>query len=262
MAVSIEMAVITATLGLAGIIIAKENKTSEFRQKWIDDLRCEISDLKGKLSVMIDTEWGHLFDKRNNLAKSTVAHNKYHKPIFLGKATCISVVNYPPQPEKSKSTELTQMDISKILADHLADANKSFSSIELRLNTSDKRDLELLKKLDTLRKTFDVLMGKIAKGDWVGNQELGKLQEFIDFEKAEETFINAAREILKNEWERVKKGEWLFRRLKWIGFLFLIGGITIYIFDVPDRCLKLKLMQTENRNLTIYYECKLDTLIE
>lgn len=35
--------IVSAFFALIGIIISKENKVSEFRQKWIDELREEIS---------------------------------------------------------------------------------------------------------------------------------------------------------------------------------------------------------------------------
>ena len=38
-------ALITATVGLLGLMIAKDAKVSEFRQAWIDKLRAEIADL-------------------------------------------------------------------------------------------------------------------------------------------------------------------------------------------------------------------------
>lgn len=43
-AVSIVVVIITAIVSFIGLIISKENKTSEFRQAWIDELRKDISD--------------------------------------------------------------------------------------------------------------------------------------------------------------------------------------------------------------------------
>lgn len=46
-------AIFTGLLSLVGLIISKENKTSEFRQQWIDSLRSEVSDLVGYFEVIM-----------------------------------------------------------------------------------------------------------------------------------------------------------------------------------------------------------------
>lgn len=50
---AIAAAIITGLLTLVGLIISKENKTSEFRQQWIDNLRREVSDFVGNIEVII-----------------------------------------------------------------------------------------------------------------------------------------------------------------------------------------------------------------
>lgn len=50
---AISAAIITGLLSLVGLIISKENKTSEFRQQWIDSFREEISELIGRLEVIL-----------------------------------------------------------------------------------------------------------------------------------------------------------------------------------------------------------------
>ena len=50
---AIGAAVITGLLSLVGLIISKENKTSEFRQQWIDGFREELSDLIGRIEVIL-----------------------------------------------------------------------------------------------------------------------------------------------------------------------------------------------------------------
>lgn len=49
---TIMAALIAAAVALATLIISKENKTSEFRQDWIDDLRSEISDAISSASAL------------------------------------------------------------------------------------------------------------------------------------------------------------------------------------------------------------------
>lgn len=46
-------AVITGVLSLLGLIISKEQKTSEFRQQWIESLRSDISMLLSRVEVVM-----------------------------------------------------------------------------------------------------------------------------------------------------------------------------------------------------------------
>ena len=46
-------AVITGFISFAGLILAKEQKTSEFRQSWIDSLREEMSEYLAQLGVLV-----------------------------------------------------------------------------------------------------------------------------------------------------------------------------------------------------------------
>jgi hypothetical protein len=46
-------AIVTSLIAVLGLIISKENKTSEFRQAWIDGLRAEISGVVGHLNVLV-----------------------------------------------------------------------------------------------------------------------------------------------------------------------------------------------------------------
>ena len=48
-------AIATSLVALLGLIISKENKTSEFRQAWIDALRSDIADLIGHLNAVVGT---------------------------------------------------------------------------------------------------------------------------------------------------------------------------------------------------------------
>lgn len=45
--------IITSLITLTGLLIAKESKTSEFRQQWIDSLRNEISQLIGHTQTIV-----------------------------------------------------------------------------------------------------------------------------------------------------------------------------------------------------------------
>lgn len=47
-------AIIAAMISLAGLVIAKESKVSEFRQNWIDSLRSELSSFTSHLNALSD----------------------------------------------------------------------------------------------------------------------------------------------------------------------------------------------------------------
>lgn len=49
---SVAAALIAAFIGFVGLVIAKENKTSEFRQAWIDALRAELSQMIANVNAI------------------------------------------------------------------------------------------------------------------------------------------------------------------------------------------------------------------
>lgn len=49
-------AMIGAMISLAGLIVAKESKVSEFRQAWIDSLRSELSSFASNLNALSDAD--------------------------------------------------------------------------------------------------------------------------------------------------------------------------------------------------------------
>ena len=54
--IKIIVALIAVVVSFVGLIITKEQKTSEFRQKWIDEIRFDIANLMGCLS-QYTTKW-------------------------------------------------------------------------------------------------------------------------------------------------------------------------------------------------------------
>ncbi|MSM41453.1 MAG: hypothetical protein GJT30_17685 [Geobacter sp.] len=69
---AIAAAIITGLLTLVGLIISKENKTSEFRQQWIDNLRREVSDFVGHIEVIIlHGRWLHEKTKNKSGLEAT-----------------------------------------------------------------------------------------------------------------------------------------------------------------------------------------------
>lgn len=60
---AIAAALITGFLSLAGLVIAKEQKTSEFRQQWIDSLRDDVANLLATTDAILSSARIH-FDQR------------------------------------------------------------------------------------------------------------------------------------------------------------------------------------------------------
>jgi len=62
--IKIILSLIAVIISFVGLIITKEQKTSEFRQKWIDEIRADIASLMGTLSHF-STKWLILKNKED-----------------------------------------------------------------------------------------------------------------------------------------------------------------------------------------------------
>jgi cell division protein FtsL len=144
---AIVAAIITSIISLVGLIISKENKVSEFRQKWIDDFREDVSQI--------------------------VSH--------------IHIINAYAAVYKTLSLDL--VNNSK---EHYSAVNAAISRIRLRINPKEKYADELLAEINKLEK---VLSSDPA------------LRNTSDTNLCEEKILGLSRDVLKNEWERVKSGE-------------------------------------------------------
>jgi len=65
-------AVITGFISFAGLILAKEQKTSEFRQSWIDSLREEMSEYLAHLGVVV-LAYELLMKRKTEVTNSDIA---------------------------------------------------------------------------------------------------------------------------------------------------------------------------------------------
>lgn len=161
------VALIAVIASFISLIIAKETKTSEFRQKWIDSIRDDIADLMGTL-------------------------------------TQYSIVYIAQNPTDRESKEKFFNDNNELLAKVEISINK----IELRLNPEDDKDL--INHLNAIS-DFITIPQESKLGDL--STTMNKLKE-------------QSHKLLKDEWERVKKGEWLYRTIKYIfgtvAFIFMI----------------------------------------
>ena len=137
-------AVITGFISFAGLILAKEQKTSEFRQSWIDSLREEMSEYLAQLGVLV------------------LAHELLMK----------------------RKTEVTNSDIAEVaknVRSNILEVIKLKAKLRLRLNPSDHAYLiqqlheihEFVDSVDTNHAEFQPLEDalikstqKILEGEW------------------------------------------------------------------------------------------------
>ena len=162
-------ALVAGFISLIGLIIAKEQKISEFRQNWIDDLRkCFVAYL-----VTI------------NAIADALALKKAGKPID----DAVMIVNY-------KSL------------------NEATHGIKFRINHSEDTAQKLLFPMKAFESIFannaDITASKVKS--------------------LEEQFEISCRNLLKFEWDRVKRGEDTFVIAKRIVNLAVASALVLFVY--------------------------------
>lgn len=150
--IGILAAFVTGLFSFINLVIGKDQKTSEFRQQWIDALRNDISELVSLAINLKDA--AQLYKNELDNSNHTLKFSEIHKTI--------------------------KDDIHKF--------GITLNRIKLRLNK--KKDINTLNRLTEFY--------KMANSSEISADHLNL--------KAEE-LISEFQGILKNEWERVKKGE-------------------------------------------------------
>ncbi|MDZ5458013.1 hypothetical protein [Azohydromonas lata] len=163
-------ACITASIAFLGIIISKENKTSEFRQEWINELRNDISSFLATANIIRRfVSWG-----ARNLS------------------------------EEKKSGAITDF-----VAPKHAELSEVRHKIRLRLNPKEDDHIELIGSIESI---VDLLMP---------GKPLGAAQGLY-FDQFQAAVVASSQVILKEEWQRVKRGEPWFYRLKWSALTLVV----------------------------------------
>jgi hypothetical protein len=169
-------ALITGIISLANMMIAKDQRITEFRQAWIDSLRTDVAE-------------------------------------FIASATAIPVmgrlINYKQSKTDSQSSAVLDMvDYSK---EYLPKLINGYNKIILRLNP--KEHMKLIGYLDTLK-------------------DAARISSKNDQQKVEikcHDVLHETQKILKEEWERVKHGEIIYRITKWLMFAMVVLLLIISI---------------------------------
>lgn len=163
---SIIAATVAGAISLTSLIVSKENKTSEFRQLWIDSLRSELSAfISLSIEIRRHRAWGR---ENSDDGWETISEN--YKTI-----------------------------------------NESITRIRLRLNPTEKLPKKLLGLLKEFEKAFS---DNGVPGD-------------DDFNKLNHEFVEAAQQLLKAEWKRVRNGEVVFQIVRATSFAMLISGLVV-----------------------------------
>ena len=184
-------AFLTAVLSIVKLVVEKENKTSEFRQQWTNSVREGISDLVAKL----------------NNATSLINYQARLSSI-------ISKLENRLQKEKSdiyeKRLDVFQATVSRVreeISENRHGLFKAFSLCQLHF----KQDEEKFKLIESI---FDEIMdlNKEVLNRGAASEEKRELNEGAktkNYDKSQD-IVKISRQILKSEWERVKKGEQAF----------------------------------------------------
>jgi len=150
---AIVAAFVTSLITLLGLIISKENKTSEFRQAWIDGLRSDLSDL-----------FAHIYGIQGAVQTMGVGAEawKQARTDIVGSSRAISSVRLRLNPKE----ELPQRIF--VLLDQLEKqfaAGTMPSSTELdRVEKAVLRDSQLLLKAEWKRVRNGELIFQLARG--------------------------------------------------------------------------------------------------
>jgi hypothetical protein len=167
---AIGAAIIAGLVSLFGLIIGKEQKVSEFRQAWIDDLRKCFVDYLVHINAVSDA----LRVKANG----------------------------------------EQIDTAALLQSYQS-LNAANHGISLRINAEEKPAQLLMKSMSD----FENLSNKNAN---LTPEKIGDL---------EKEFLKASKELLKFEWNRVKRGESMFVWTKRItvGSVIVMIAFLVYV---------------------------------
>ena len=174
---AISAAIIASLFSFLGLLIAKEQKTSEFRQAWIDALRDEIAQL---------------------IASANAIHGAMTSQKLESDDSAWSVVR-----------------------DDFVAINEATAKIRLRLNPTEDRSKAIFAKIEEIEELFAP----------------GRHPDYVELDRKEKELVSEVAGLLKQEWQRVKKGEATYRVAKWcMGFvvLVLIAAVAVSLWDKQD----------------------------
>ena len=170
---AIGASLIAGIISLLSLIVSKEQKTSEFRQNWVNELRTEITCYLTSLNAISDAL------------------------------------------QISYSSHADKVDA---LTTHYSALNSANFSISLRLNASETRSQSVFKCLDKI--------SRLASND--------AMMIPLHIRPIEAELLVSAKDLLKYEWKRVKRGELTFVLAKVSAFLVILVMLFLSLrFIIP-----------------------------
>jgi hypothetical protein len=168
---TVAAALIAGFFSFLNLVISKEQKVSEFRQAWIDELREDISQYVSSITYLASTNQVWIAEGRQQALE-------YHKAM------------------QSSFESATQ----------------HFTSILLRVNPLDSDTIMKPKNEEFLSRLISV-RDAVRNDDYKGARKLA------------DTLSDLAQPILKHEWERVKKGERIYRLTRYAAAALIVIGL-------------------------------------
>lgn len=197
---------ITAVISVVKLVNEKESKTTDYRQSWTDSARKSLSELISNLNTQASL-LVNIRDSVDNIKKTReLLANQNNDEIF---ATRIS--NLVDEEYKEEQSAIREMQ---------REIYKSYAFTRLHFKPNDA-------SFNRIEQKFDVIIGMLdeLRSKYEGDKSDRKvLKEKIHGAVADLT--NYARDILKTEWETVKRGETAYQATKRWSF---IGG-TVMLF--------------------------------
>lgn len=195
--VSVLVAFVTAALSIVRLVNDKESKTTDYRQAWTDSVRKSIAELISNINALSGTIVRKVEYVEQINAMLTEQRTRKIEKLSDGDATLHAHLAEQIAAEREHIRALRR------------DLHQSYALTRLHFKPNDLSFTRIEQK-------FDIALGLIddiekIKGD-TANADRLLMKEKIHAAAAEITAY--ARDILKTEWESVKRGEPAYQRTK------------------------------------------------
>lgn len=215
--------IVTATFNYFNLVNTKEAKISEFRQKWVDSLREEISVYAANMASLLqllDTAFNRGNGDRNQILSEHFKQNKSEYEALI----------------------------------------KAYTSVQLRIhlrknNAPTKEDLIDQAFHDKIKQTYDLFHALDMNSFSLANAEVSNLVKEI------EDLNDKTNPLLKYHWERVKRGEKGFTRSKSVAFWVIMVLLATLLIIATTYSIKAKRSLTALNHTLLFDTGKYDLTI-
>lgn len=207
---SVLVALVAAALGSLKLIVDKENKTSENRQAWINGVRETISKLVSNISSLawVAERSGNLIDRKAQLNRHIESQEKNE--------------NIQADLERSSNVLWTSVEENnRITRDAMHHIHYYWSLAQAYFKGNEPFLLNVRPKI---QRVFELV------SEFNENVETPKVREGVArrLEEIANEIVAVLQPVLKDEWERVKKGELQYRVAKFISYA-ICGLSFVYV---------------------------------